>query len=368
MRCVCGCIRSSCDRAPTTSPERRRPPIATGYRPTVTSDETDALPPDDFSFRQRFELAPGTQLPFEDPSLVIYEREGVSIELRSIEQKPISESRLMALWGSGFADEGTARAAGQHWRGALQRALAALDVGANFGLRNPNMGGFTDEALALIKAETGATVYRDSWDVLVFPSTPAPRFSSMSAEGQVSSPPTVALASLAASAEITAPLDEVAFDLFSASMRSAHLADVRLVLLVMAIECLVQPMQRSLEAQGHLDALIRTTLDNEALPKDEREPIANALRGLRWQSIRSGARRVAQELDVNRYLEEPTSLIVEAFTLRNGLVHGQSRPDLERVGYVAANLERMVGDLIAGPDVAVRVQQARDELVQEPDA
>src|SRR4051794_25280347 len=100
--------------------------------------------PENFSFRQRFELAPGTRLPFDEVSALLQEDGGVLVELRSVERKPIQESRILALWGSGFTSRDEARSVGDHWRGAMQRALAGVNVGANFGLRNPDMGGLTD--------------------------------------------------------------------------------------------------------------------------------------------------------------------------------------------------------------------------------
>ena len=49
--------------------------------------------PTAYSFRQRFEVAPGGHLPFTENTLVIHEEGGVAVELRSMEDKPIGESR-----------------------------------------------------------------------------------------------------------------------------------------------------------------------------------------------------------------------------------------------------------------------------------
>jgi hypothetical protein len=329
----------------------------------MSEGSVESQPVERFCFRQRFELAPGGRLPFEEQVVVLQRSGEIEIELRSLEEKPIKESQGASLWGMGYPTEDEARAAGNHWRSAFQRALAAINLGANFGLRNPNMGGFTDEVLAQIKAETGAVIYRDSWDVLVFPaSDPPPRFSSMSGAGQVVSPLSVAQASIDASMSITEGVNEVAYDLYTASMRSSHIADARVVLLVMAIECLVTRAQRDAKSVDHIEQLVEITLQNEELESNDRDALANALRGLRYESIRRATRTLSRQVEATNHTEDPVALIDEAFGMRNALVHGGSRPELDRVRYVGAVLERMVGELIAGASVAAGVQRARLDL------
>lgn len=307
-----------------------------------------------FSFRQRFEMAPGGRLPFDQDSVVLLESGDVRVELRSLEEKPLKESALLAIWGSGYESERSAREAGEQWRGGIQKALAAVGLGANFGLRNPSMGGFSDPVLEEIRRETGTPVYRDSWDVLVFPSELMPRFSSMSGTGQLL--PAERTMSAALSACVGGePTNEVAFDLLTASMRSAHIADARVVLLVMAFECLIQRRERPRASVEYLDELVQRTSTNEALEASEREALSNALRNLRRESSAKAARALAHQLDARSYSDDPAALIVEAFKMRHTLVHGGRRPELERVRTVGANLERMVGELIAGTTVAQAV-------------
>lgn len=314
---------------------------------------------DRYCFRQRFEIAPGARLPFEEKFVTLSEADGVSVELRSLEDKVIAESTKVAVWGSGYGSEEAARAGGERWRSAVQRALAGVGVGANFGLRNPNMGGLVDAALKEMKRETGVTVYRDSWDVLVFPCEPSPMFSSMVAEGYMTPNENAVRASFSASTQTSETANEVAFDLFAASMRSAYMADVRVVLLVMAIECLIVRETRPAGSLAHIEDLVISTSNNDALDSDDRAALANALRSLRYESTTKAAKGIAQQLDASSYPDDPVSLIGEAFKMRNALVHGRGRPDLDRVRYVGANLERMVGDLIAGPAVAASVAAAR---------
>ncbi len=112
----------------------------------------------------------------------------------------------------------------------------------------------------------------------------------------------------------------------------------------------------------YLDRLACQASTNNALETTEREVLANALRSLKYESTAKGARALAQRLDAGSYPDEPAALIAEAFKMRHALVHGGRRPDLERIRYVGANLERMTGDLIAGTAVARRVAQTRLDL------
>jgi hypothetical protein len=312
-----------------------------------------------FSFRQRFELAPGGRLPFDEERLVLREANGIRVELRSLQGVALRDSSGASIWGSGFPNLEAAREAGEQWRSAMQRAFAGVNLGANFGLRDPNMGGFTDAVLEELHEQYGFPVIRDSWDVLVFPSEPAPRFSSMTAEGHVTTPAGIVMAAIDATQAESERVNDVAFDLLTASRRSSHLADARVVLLVMALECLITRQSRPELTRHHLDRLISQTLESQELDPAERDVLANALRGLKDESTRAASRRLAAPMYADDYPDDPGALISEGFRMRHVLVHGGRRPDLDRVRYVGANLERVVADLIAGPVVTARVAEAR---------
>lgn len=310
----------------------------------------------EFSFRQRIEIAPTGRLPFDEKVVALNDEDGVIVTLQSLEERPICESVKIAIWGDGYRSREEAQAAGERWRNAVQRALAGIGVGANFGFRNPHMGGPTDAVLEELSGHAGVAIYRDSWDVLVVPTAPRAKFISMTADGYMTPNEDAVLSSFAVSAQIAAPVNEIAFDLWAASMRTAHLADVRVVLLVMAIECLLVRTERPAESLTHLENLVQATVSNDDLESGDCEALANALRSLRYRSTTKAAAELARRLDPSSYADDPASMIAEAFKMRHSLVHGGQRPDLERVRYVGANLERMVGDLIAGPEITAAVK------------
>lgn len=241
----------------------------------------------------------------------------------------------------------------------MQRALAGIGIGANFGIRNPQVNGPTDALLESMSEKSGEPLYRDSWAILVFPSEPEPSFGMLTGEVYITPHNTAVDASFAASRDESWVVNEVAFDLYTASMRSAHLADVRLVLLVMAFESLIEPKERPIQSVDYLNGLAEATSTAGDLDPNERVALANALRSLRHESIAKAAKRVASQLNADDYPDDSVALVSEAFKMRHLLVHGGRRPDLERVRYVGASLERLVGDLIAGPVIVSRVSAAR---------
>lgn len=322
-----------------------------------------------FSFRQKFDFpSVGGRLPFDEESVELSRDEDAVIVLRSRQGKALKDSSELDLWGTGFPDETTARSAGVRWVSVVQRWLAALGAPANFGTRNPSSGGFTPTALRLVEdaasetspSEGKVAAYNDSWDLMVFPSEPAPVFIGASGVGlTVRAPAEAALAGLTASTLVDQPVDEVAFDLYGASARVSHVADARLVLLVMAVERLAVRKQRPAETRAHLDRLVQMTLDAPKLDAQERGNLSNALRSLKSESTGSAIRRLMGGTSEADYHFDPAAVVKSAMRMRNDLVHGGTRPDLDEVRRVGAELELIVGSLIAGDQVGQAISAGR---------
>lgn len=315
-----------------------------------------------FCFRKRLELHETSgRLPFKEKSEVIANTETETVELRSLQDVPLDDATEIALWGFGYEDETQALHRGMHWTNMLQRALAAVNLPADFGLRRPNMGGMTDQFRKQMSDDSGVNIVNDSWDVLVVPAEPQSRFLRFSAQGTSRTAEAIVRAAIdaAAAGDDTTPVNEVAFDLFTAAEKTAAVADSRLVIHVMALECILEPSMRTDASLQHLESLVEATRDNPALPADEREALISALRSLRRRSVRSAARTLAQTLDERDYHFSPRQVIDDAFRYRNAIVHGRSRPDIGDVGRVAAELGALVGEQIAGAEVMSKVREAR---------
>jgi hypothetical protein len=254
---------------------------------------------------------------------------------------------------------GTARSEAEAWsRGAvaldaLQLAFARLRIAADFGRRTPN-GGFTNCGFEWLGSSTEHPIFNDEHGLMVYPALPVPQFASMGTPTVqlIVQGPRLAVA-LRAALERDHELDDrerIAYDLFTASFFE-HSADARLISLVMAIETLLEPVERSLEARSHVQDLIEATKHAE-LSTRERDSLVGSLRWLLKESISSaGKRLVTEKLGDRRFgnLNAP-QLWRTAYNIRGRLVHGGTpRPPREDVDRCAANLEVMVASLLSGP-------------------
>lgn len=147
-------------------------------------------------------------------------------------------------------------------------------------------------------------------------------------------------------------LDErwrLAFDLFSASFFQPS-ADGRLLMLMMAVETLLELRPRSEAAQNLVEQLIATTKASQ-ITESERRSLSESLSWLMNESIGQAGRELASRLEPRTYMDlRPKKFFTQCYKLRSDLVHGKHpRPDRDRTDLHAAALELFVGDVLSGP-------------------
>lgn len=306
-----------------------------------------------YSFRLRFRLPPQMRLNLESERWVFAEADAQPrVALTCPQGGLIKDADALVLRGDGYASEEAARADGERFRDALVLALSRNYVGADFGDRAPR-GGFTEHGLAWLQGQAGARILNDVHGLMTFETEPVPKFASVSAALQVGVNGPRFETSLRLAYERAQPVPEterVAFDIFGASFFSMR-PDARLILLMMAIEVLLKPERRDDATCAHLDALITATEQASTVPAVEREPLVNALRGLKNESQRRAAHRlIAARLGERKYMDmSARRFFGECYTLRSNIVHGVTpTPSNDVIGAHAAALEWMVGDLLAG--------------------
>jgi len=142
--------------------------------------------------------------------------------------------------------------------------------------------------------------------------------------------------------------EQLAYDLHSASFSEEN-ADARFLMLMMALETLIEQESRSEAAVAHLERLIADTRAGD-LPPGEVASLAGSLEELaKRESVGSAGRRLARTLGDTEYLpgEPPPVFFTRCYELRSALVHGHyPRADRGEVGGRAAPLEGFVGDLL----------------------
>jgi hypothetical protein len=230
------------------------------------------------AFRLRFALSDLKRLPYTGDEHVVHEDVDTVIYLRA--GGAIEEADQVALIGKAFATEEAALEAGERWRIRLERTFACLGIGADFGDRAP-VGGMTEAGLRVMQEASGLTFMNDVHGLMTFDADQQIVFLRGSAHGRAL--PTVEVFERALEATSAAPemseRERLSFDLFNASQVVAESPEARFVMLVMAVEALIETQTRDERFCGHIDQLIEITRD-ASLDPVQIENLMNALRSL----------------------------------------------------------------------------------------
>lgn len=308
----------------------------------------------DYSFRIRFNRSPTDTIQTEANELVlptINSKSSVVLRARQDELK-IRESDQLSVVGSGYMSPQDAEARGREVKKALTVALARVRVGADFGDRAPK-GMFTEHGLKWVEEQIGQRALNNVHGLMVFETFPKPRFASSNAQMTRGITPESFLSAYIKSLEVAPVIsqrEELSYTLFNASFFQPT-ADSRFLLLIMAIEALIEPERRSDESLAHVDLLIQQT-KNADLPAQEKNSMLGTLRWLRVESINQAGRRIASErLGSRTYIEKTAAdFFTHCYQIRSNLVHGNLPvPTFEEIGSVAATLEVFVSELLTVP-------------------
>lgn len=279
---------------------------------------------------------------------------GEDVILRALQPgQALQDAEQLVLIGKGYASEVDASEAGRRWRGFAERALARMTIGANFGDRAPGKY-MTPEFLEMLRQEWRVErVLQDEYG-MVFETEPWPKFALSTTEVVVGRPAPRLVKAIEKADEIAIDIsdqEKTAFDLYSASMFVASLADARFLMLMMALETLIEQQPRSHAAVAHLDGLIQQTVKS-GLPQPEIDSLLGSLEYMRRESISAAGRRLVQVLGDRTYgepKETPAKFFTGCYHLRSQLVHGSHpRPTFNDVNGRVAGLEMMMSDLLSG--------------------
>lgn len=271
---------------------------------------------------------------------------------RDNESQPLCEATSVVLRGEGYESEAEAAREGERWRDVVSRAQARAHLAADFGDRMP-YGMLSEAGEAEFALQFGHPVLGEAPGVTVFVDQPGLRFVAVHAEGclrPAEERNRDILEQAAQSADSMDARERVAFDLYSGSFFQPS-ADSRLLMLTMAVETLLSLQPRSEVVQDHVQAMIMATEANTGLTRAEVDSLKGSLMWLRSESIGQAGRRLARTLEPRRYGGiRPEVLFTRCYEMRSALTHGKTpRPDRMKVDRLAANLEGLVGDLLAGP-------------------
>jgi hypothetical protein len=311
-----------------------------------------------YAFRIRFALSGFVRLnSAAEEELPVRTESGEDVKLRALQRgQALQDAEQLVLIGRGYATEADARDAGSRWRGFTERALARVNVGANFGDRAP--GSFmTPDYLSMLAQQWGVErVLQDEHGLMVFEAEPWPMFALSTVTAVVGRPAPRLVKAIEKAKELSGEIsdrEKTAFELYSSSMFVAPAsADARFLMLMMGIETLIEQEPRSEATLALVDRWIREVTESE-LPSDELTSLLSSLEFLRVESIGRAGRRLVQRLGDRRYgdpeKEPPAKFFTRCYELRSRLVHGaHPRPTFNEVNGRTAGLETMVSDLLSG--------------------
>jgi hypothetical protein len=305
-------------------------------------------------FRLRGDLGTTTKLELERAEWVLRDKPDERVVLQAADgAATLAAAHRVQLRGSRYRSEAGAAAAGERWWDWLTLLLACVNVGVDFGTRAPQ-GGVTAEYRQVLSGQTGVPMLNDVHGLLTFEHTDAPpRFLRVGlGTGIVSSPHRrldAALERVVRAEPVMTARQRLAYDLYAGSMSETN-ADARFMLLMMAVESLLDPQPRSAPAQSLVRGLIAQVTSSE-LERPEIDPIVGSLRWLAKDSISRTGRILAKSLRPRTYGgQDPVDFFTNCYTLRSALAHGADpRPSRTEVDLGAARLEPFVAHLITGP-------------------
>jgi hypothetical protein len=307
----------------------------------------------DYSFRVRVELAARCGIATAEAKILLAQDvSGAQIQLIGADEQPISSGNRLILKASGWPTRDEALAAGQLYADALMLACVRSRIGAEFWPRRGG-GQFFASGLHVLEGALGRRVLNDTQGLMVFETEPPPKFVAWGGTAKLAMDLAAFQAQFQHLVARRPQLNErerLAVDLFNASFFEPA-SDTRLLVLMMAVEALIEREDRSLEAQQLLGGW-EDAARASPFPQPERDSLAQALRGLRRESIGSAGRRlVTQRLGGQQFLgKSAAGFFDHCYALRSRLVHSDAeRPRLDDVGPAAAQLEVFVSELITAP-------------------
>jgi len=302
--------------------------------------------------RIRFTLGAGLEISSSASETSISDPvEGKTVTLKAQRESTFTDSKHLSLVARPFHSEGEAEKSAERWIGVLKTAFAHVNVGADFGDRAPKSVA-TKAGLEMLEAESGQRVLNDTHGVSIYQCEPQPLFVRGEASAVVGKDLNRVLEAIDLAiehcAEMTAS-ERLGYDLFAASSNEGS-ADARFVMLMMAVETLIDPRPRTTAVRAHVDALIEAT-ENAEISKSEVQSIVGTLRWVQEESIGQAGRKLAARLGTRTYMngaESPARFFTQCYELRSALVHGRyPRPSRAEIGDRAASLERFVADLLS---------------------
>ncbi len=282
--------------------------------------------------------------------------ENTVITLESLIDKSIQQASFLRVKGTGYHSEEAAFEAGQTWLRVLMLTLARVRMGTDFSRAKPSAAfipaNYPSASYEGVKEIPERQLVDTTYGIVVYDADKLTRFagtgSAIHAIHSVLGENLVRLANNIKERFPTINLkEEIAFELFNASFFEVS-TRTRFLLLVMAIEALIELTPQSDQAIKHVEFLMLQTKNSLTLSASEKASFTGSLRYMLNKSIgKRGRDYVAQRLGDRQYQgKQAENFFTYCYSLRSELVHeGQTEAGINMKALVYI-LEGFVSDLL----------------------
>lgn len=302
------------------------------------------------AFRFRFTLPESLAIQSNEQYVDFTSGETSRILFSAVGSKDLKSAKQIAVKGGPFTTEEEALAAGERARRALMLCLTRMRIGASFGLDEPRSV-LTNYGRQYFEQQLGQRVLQDLPQVIAFDDNVPTKFARLNMRPVVGKPPDQ-LQRVFRSALDLAPefseREQLALELFGTALFEQS-ERARFVTLMIAIEALLEPKERSSKAIEMVESFAKQVQANTELSKSERDSLFGTVRWLKLESINRTGRNLAGEaLAGHQYLGmTPDSFFKLCYEVRSEIVHtGAVRSDGADIKQLAPELECFVADLI----------------------
>jgi hypothetical protein len=307
-----------------------------------------------FTFKFRFLTGSRITITTDEQAVALESNSPIEVTLTTIpwsneEHSPIEGTVV----GVGYGSRSEASNACRRWYSAMRVGLARRHAGADFFVANRSD---SDWEVAQTREgtewETGRRVIEDERRQLIYETEPSPRFVEALPGRVIKGLRTTWVADSAKAAArdgvLLSPKLDIACDLFGRAF-DVEMPEARLVMLVTAVEALIEPAYRSLAIRDAAAALLEK-LDTLDLGDMDRKRLRSQVGQLKKESIKeAGARLFTKHLTTTPTDESPSLYFTACYDLRSRIVHGTPAvADQEEAASRAPGLEIVVGRLIDG--------------------
>lgn len=313
-----------------------------------------------YGFRIKFQVGRTNHILCERAFLALADlsADGESVTMRSVVANepmqdegglPIQDAAVLEVRGLPYKTQDEAQVAGRRWMSWLRFTFARQDLGVDFGGRGPSgqagMSRFTPHLQTEIPE-----AHDDIHGLGVYRLGPAPLFVALQLQGKFGRWPNDVLQGVKMCREHAVHSDslaDLAYDVYGLSF-FVPTADARFLMLMTALECLIERQSRSVEVRAHVEVMLKETKDAD-LPEPERQRLVSALGGLKLESITAAGARLADSVERQEYLGTANAAFFKrAYDMRSRLVHGADGTSTWRdIDAEADLLQRFVARLIA---------------------